>query len=61
MAAAAPLYDMVLDEWLESARDITVPVYWFFAGIDSFIPSDRIRKMESGLKELGKDYQLKVY
>jgi carboxymethylenebutenolidase len=61
IAAAAPFYGMVLDEWLEAAIDITVPVYLFFGGVDPFIPLERIRQIESRFKELGKEYTLKVY
>jgi carboxymethylenebutenolidase len=59
--AAAPFYGMVLDEWIEAVVDITVPVYLFFGGADSFIPSERIRQIESRFQELNKDYTLKVY
>ena len=61
IAAAAPFYGMVLDEWIDAVKDITVPVHLFFGGIDPFIPRDRIRQIESRFQELGKDYTLKVY
>lgn len=61
IAAAAPFYGMVLDEWLEAASDITVPIYLFFGGVDPFIPLERIRQIESRFKQLGKNYTLKVY
>ncbi|WP_081402813.1 dienelactone hydrolase family protein [Scytonema hofmannii] len=41
--------------------NITVPIYLFFGDTDPFIPLERVRQMESRLKELGKDYTLKVY
>ncbi|MUG98055.1 dienelactone hydrolase family protein [Scytonema sp. UIC 10036] len=61
IAAAAPFYGMVLDEWIDAVRDITVPVHLFFGGVDPFIPCDRIQQIESRFQELGKDYTLKVY
>lgn len=61
IAAAAPFYGMVLDEWIEAVANITVPVYLFFGGADPFIPLDRVRQISSRFKELGKAYTLKVY
>lgn len=58
---AAPFYSVVLDEWLEAVKDITVPVYLFFGGVDSFIPQERIQQINSRFQELGKNYRLKVY
>jgi carboxymethylenebutenolidase len=61
IAAAAPFYGMVLDEWIEAAKDITVPIYLFFGGTDPFIPRDRIRQIDERFQKLGKDYSLKIY
>lgn len=61
IAAAAPFYGMVLDEWLDAVTNITVPVYLFFGGVDQFIPLERIQQIDSRFKELGKEYALKVY
>lgn len=61
IAAAAPFYGMVLDEWLDAVKDITVPIYLFFGGRDPFIPGDRIQQIKTRFQELGKDYLLKVY
>ncbi|GBE93227.1 dienelactone hydrolase family protein [Nostoc cycadae] len=61
IAAAAPFYGMVLDEWIEAVEDITVPVYLFFGGQDIFISSDRIQQINTRFQGLGKDYHLKVY
>lgn len=61
MAVAAPFYSVVLDEWLEAVRDITIPVYLFFGGTDPFIPGDRIKQIDSRFQELNKNYRLKVY
>ena len=61
IAAAAPFYGMVLDEWIEAVTDITVPIYLFFGGVDPFIPIDRIKQVESRFQELSKAYQLKIY
>jgi carboxymethylenebutenolidase len=61
IAAAAPFYGMVLDEWLDAVKDISVPVYLFFGGVDPYIPLARILQIESRFKELGKNYTLKVY
>ncbi len=61
IATAAPFYGMVLDEWIEAVKDITVPIYLFFGGADPFIGRDRIQQVESRFKELGKEYRLKLY
>ncbi|MDY6936810.1 MAG: dienelactone hydrolase family protein [Cyanobacteriota bacterium] len=61
IAAAAPFYGMVLDEWIDAMTEITVPMSLFFGGLDPFIPRDRVRQIESRFQELGKDYLLKVY
>ncbi len=61
IAAAAPFYGMVLDEWIDAVTNITVPVYLFFGGVDPFIPLDRVKQIESRFKELGKEYTLKIY
>lgn len=61
IVAAAPFYGMVLDEWVEAAKDITVPVYLFFGGQDRFISGDRIQQINTRFQALGKDYRLKVY
>ncbi|WP_224095235.1 dienelactone hydrolase family protein [Nostoc sp. MS1] len=61
IAAAAPFYGVILDQWLDAAVDIQVPMYLFFGDSDPFIPQQRVRQMQSRLEELGKDYQLKVY
>lgn len=61
IAAAAPFYGMVLDEWIAAITDITVPIYLFHGGVDPFIPLARIHQIESRLKALGKAYTLKIY
>lgn len=61
IAAVAPFYGVVLDEWIEAVTNITVPVYFFFGGADPFIPNERVKQIESRFKELGKEYTLKVY
>jgi carboxymethylenebutenolidase len=61
IAAAAPFYGMVLDEWIETVKNITVPVYLFFGGSDPFIPLEHISQIDSRFKELDKEYTLKVY
>ncbi|MCU0565049.1 MAG: dienelactone hydrolase family protein [Oculatellaceae cyanobacterium Prado106] len=61
IAAVAPFYGMVLDEWVDAIDHITVPLYLFFGGIDPFIPHERVEQIESRLKVLGKEYRLKVY
>lgn len=61
IAAAAPFYGMVLDQWIDAVTQITVPTCLFFGGADPFIPLARIRQIESRFKELGKAYTLKLY
>jgi carboxymethylenebutenolidase len=61
IAAAAPFYGMVLDEWIEAMINITVPIYLFHGGADPFIPLERIQQIESRFKALSKEYKLKIY
>ncbi|MFQ4139069.1 dienelactone hydrolase family protein [Nodosilinea sp. PGN35] len=61
IAAAAPFYGMVLDEWIEAVKDITVPMMLFFGGQDPFIGRDRIQQIEARFQQLGKAYTLKLY
>jgi carboxymethylenebutenolidase len=61
IAAAAPFYGMVLDEWIDAVTKITVPLYLFFGGADPFIPLERVKQIEARFQELDKDYRLKIY
>lgn len=61
IAAAAPFYGMVLDDWIEAVSDITVPVALFFGGQDPFIGRDRIEQIEARFQSLGKPYSLTLY
>ncbi|MGJ3245192.1 MAG: dienelactone hydrolase family protein [Elainellaceae cyanobacterium] len=61
IAAAAPFYGMVLDEWIEAVKDITVPMMLFFGGQDPFIGRDRIQQIEARFQELDKPYTLELY
>ncbi|KAB8335637.1 dienelactone hydrolase family protein [Scytonema tolypothrichoides VB-61278] len=61
IAAAASFYGVVLDEWIDAVTNITVPLYFFFGGVDPFIPNERVKQIESRFKEQGKEYTLKVY
>lgn len=61
IAAAAPFYGIVLDDWIDAMTDITVPIYLFFGGVDPFISIDRVRQIETRFAQLDKDYTLKVY
>lgn len=61
IAAVAPFYGMVLDDWIEAITNITVPVYLFHGEKDPFIPVERVKQIETRFKELSKEYKLKVY
>ncbi len=61
IAAAAPFYGMVQDEWIPGVQNITVPMCLFFGGADPFIPPARVQQIERRFRELGKNYRLKVY
>ncbi|MBD2313341.1 dienelactone hydrolase family protein [Desertifilum sp. FACHB-1129] len=61
IAAAAPFYGMVLDEWIEAMTEIQVPMHLFFGGRDPFIPRERVEQIESRLKALNKEYTLQFY
>lgn len=61
IAVAAPFYGMVLDEWIESIPNITVPIYLFHGGVDPFIPLERVQQIESRFKAFDREYTLKVY
>lgn len=61
IAAAASFYGMVLDEWIDAVKGVTVPVYLFFGGADPFIPEERVRQIESRFRDLGREHTVKVY
>lgn len=61
IAVAAPFYGMVLDGWIDAVKDMTIPMYLIFGGQDPFISSDRIQQIDTRLRQLGKDYRLKIY
>ncbi len=64
IAAAASfygLYGISVEQWNELITTITAPVYLFLGEVDSFIPLDLVRQVESQFKELEKDYTLKIY
>jgi carboxymethylenebutenolidase len=61
IAAAAPFYGVVLDEWIDAMTNITVPMYLFFGDADPFIPLESVRQIESRFKEQGIEYMLKIY
>ncbi|HEV8718962.1 MAG TPA: dienelactone hydrolase family protein [Candidatus Binatia bacterium] len=61
IAAAAPFYGMVRDEWIEAVKQISVPAYLFFGEADPFIPRERVQQIEARFRELGKSYRIKVY
>jgi carboxymethylenebutenolidase len=61
IAAAAPFYGMVQDEWIEAIHRVTVPVYLFFGGADPFIPPTRVEQIERRFRDLGKNYRIKTY
>jgi len=61
IAAAAPFYGMVQDEWIQGVQEITVPVYLFFGGADPFIPPTRVQQIERRFRDLGKDCHVKTY
>jgi carboxymethylenebutenolidase len=61
IAAAAPFYGIVQDEWIEAVQKITVPVYLFFGGADPFIPPARVQQIERRFRDLGKDCRVKSY
>lgn len=61
IAAAAPFYGMVRDEWIEGVKDISVPIYLFFGGADPFIPRERVEEIRERFEELGKNYRLQIY
>jgi carboxymethylenebutenolidase len=61
IAAAAPFYGMVQDEWIQAVHKVTVPMYLFFGGADPFIPPSRVQEIDRRFHELGKSYRIKVY
>lgn len=61
VAAAAPFYGGGIVNLLDRAERITSPLYLFFAERDAFIPLDQVRQVESRLKELRKNFRLKIY
>jgi carboxymethylenebutenolidase len=61
IAAAAPFYGMVRDEWIEAVQQINVPMCLFFGGADPFIPQERVQQIDARFRELGKTYRIKTY
>lgn len=64
IAAAASfygLYGISVEQWNDLITRITAPVYLFLGEVDSFIPLDLVKHVESRFKELDKNYLLKVY
>lgn len=61
IAAVAPFYGMVQDEWIQAVQRISVPVYLFFGGADPFISPARVEEIEGRFRELRKDYRIKTY
>jgi carboxymethylenebutenolidase len=61
VAAAAPFYGGGIVNLLDQAHRITSPLYLFFGERDAFIPLDQVRQIETRLKELRKDFRLKIY
>ncbi len=61
VAAAAPFYGGGIVNLLDRADRIASPLYLFFGEHDAFIPLDQVRRIETKLTELGKDFQLKIY
>lgn len=61
IAAAAGFYGMVLNQWIEAAAEIAVPLALFFGELDPFIPLGRVAQIKSRLAELGKDACVTVY
>ena len=55
------LYGISVEQWNELIKTITAPVYLFLGEVDSFIPLDLVKQVESRFQELDKDYTLKVY
>ena len=61
IAAAAPFYGGGINNHLEQAANIKCPMLLFFADQDGFIPLDQVEAVDAGLKNLGKDYEIKRY
>jgi carboxymethylenebutenolidase len=61
VAAAAPFYGGGIVNLLDRADRIACPLYLFFGERDAFIPLDEVRRIDARLRELGKDFRIKVY
>jgi carboxymethylenebutenolidase len=61
IAAAAPFYGMVRDTWIDAVDRIMVPMHIFFGGKDTFIPAERVLRIEERFAELGKPCRITVY
>lgn len=61
IAAAVSFYGGGIANHLGQAVNIECPMLLFFADQDGFIPLEQVEAVDKGLKELGKDYQIKRY
>lgn len=61
VGAAAPFYGGGIVDLLGGADRIACPLYLFFGERDAFIPLDQVSQIDARLRELGKDFRIKVY
>lgn len=61
VAVAAPYYGAPLDEEGLNWSGLTAKVEGHFAEFDDFFPPDAVKKLEVGLRDLGKDATFHVY
>ncbi len=61
IAASAPFYGGGIVNHLAQADRIRCPLFLFFGEADPYIPMEQVTQIDTKLKELGKDYQLKTY
>jgi len=61
LAAAAGVYGIVPNAWLERVDEIRVPLLLLFGGLDPYVPLGRIAQIKLRLAEAGKDAEVVVY
>ena len=61
VAVAAPFYGAPLDDGAPDWNGLTAKVEGHFAAHDDFFPPEAIKRLESQLRELGKDVSFHIY
>lgn len=61
VAAAVSFYGGGIDAIVDEAERLRAPLYLFFGGKDQFISAEQVRKIEQGLRRLGKQARSRTW